>query len=247
MSPNATSVSAAGDTSTALTTWATVTAAVPDAEPAVAVIVALPFAAAVTSPDASTAATGASLLVHATVAPVITRPFWSRTSAVSRTVSPRADSVAEPGLTITVVATGAGGGGSTAPSPQDRTSMATAPTAIAEIAKSAPDRPGPRLRQMCQRRVPARPSSGSPIDCMSVPPTAASGDALNGDYCAGPRFVCMRLRWSEAAGKAGAFGEPLAAVSSRPRTFPDHIGRRRTTGRSPRVDLLADGSSAFKS
>ena len=53
VSPNASRVSAAGDTEIALTTWATVTAAVPEAEPAVAVIVALPFAAAVTCPDQS--------------------------------------------------------------------------------------------------------------------------------------------------------------------------------------------------
>ena len=119
-------------------TWATVTAAVPETEPAVAVIVVAPFAKAVTSPEASTAATEASLLAHATEAPVIASRSWSRTSAVSRAVSPRAVSAAEPGLTVTVVATGAGGGaGSTAPSPQDSTSMAIAPTAIAEIAKCA--------------------------------------------------------------------------------------------------------------
>ena len=64
----------------------TVTAAVPDAEPAVAVIVALPFAAAVATPEASTVATDALLLAHATGAPAITRPFWSRTSAVNRAV-----------------------------------------------------------------------------------------------------------------------------------------------------------------
>ena len=40
----ATTESAAGVTATALTSWATVTAALPDAEPAVAVIVAVPFA-----------------------------------------------------------------------------------------------------------------------------------------------------------------------------------------------------------
>ena len=37
----------------------------------------------------------------------------------------------------------------------------------------------------------------------------------------------------------------LAAVSSRPRTFSDNIGQRRTTGHSLRVDFLANGSSAF--
>ena len=39
----------------------TVTPAAPETEPAVAVIVALPFAAAVTSPEASTRATSVSL------------------------------------------------------------------------------------------------------------------------------------------------------------------------------------------
>ena len=159
VSPNATRVSAAGDTATALTTWATVTAAVPDAWPADAVIVALPFAAAVTSPDASTGATDTSLLVHATAAPAITCPNWSRTSAVNRVVSPRADIALELGLTATVVATGAGGGGagSTAPSPQDRTSMAIPPTAMAGIAK---------LTQV--RHAPA--SSGGMLNCTSLSP-----------------------------------------------------------------------------
>ena len=53
VSPNATKVSTPGDTATALTIWATVTAAVPDTEPAVAVIVAVPLAAAVTRPPTS--------------------------------------------------------------------------------------------------------------------------------------------------------------------------------------------------
>ena len=139
VSPKATSVSSSGDTSTALTTWATVTAAVPEAEPAVTVIVAAPLVAAVTIPDASTGATEASLLTHATVAPAITCPFWSRTSAVSRVVSSREVSMAEAGLTVTVVATGTGGGGagSTAPSPQDRTRRTIPPRTTAEIAKLA--------------------------------------------------------------------------------------------------------------
>lgn len=67
-----TSVSAAGVTATALTDCATVTAAVPDAEPDLAVIVALPLAAAVTWPEASTAATEALLLDQATDAPAMT-------------------------------------------------------------------------------------------------------------------------------------------------------------------------------
>ena len=48
-----------------------------------AVIVAMPLPAAVTSPDPSTAATPASLLDHDTDAFAITSPNWSRTSAVN--------------------------------------------------------------------------------------------------------------------------------------------------------------------
>ena len=127
-----------GDTITALTSWATVTAALPEAEPAVALIVAVPFASAVTCPEASTAATEASLLAHATGAPAITCPFWSRTSAVNRAVSPREVSEAEAGLTATVVATGTGGGdGSTPASPQDRSKVAIPATTVAEFVKLA--------------------------------------------------------------------------------------------------------------
>ena len=68
----ATSAAAAGATATALTCWATVTMAVPDAEPAMAVIVVVPSPAAVTSPEASTAATDASPLAQDTAAPAIT-------------------------------------------------------------------------------------------------------------------------------------------------------------------------------
>ena len=69
------SVSVAGDTVTVLTSWATVTAAVPEAEPAVAVTIVAPLPTAVTSPAGATVATDASLLVHATAAPAITCPF----------------------------------------------------------------------------------------------------------------------------------------------------------------------------
>ena len=148
VSPTATRVSAAGVTLSALTCCITVTAAVPEAPPAVAVIVAVPLATAVTSPDASTVATEGSLLAHATAAPAITCPFWSRTSAVNCAVSPKAVSVAEPGLTVTVVATGAGGGGagSTVPSPHDSTSITMTAMAVTEILKSALSRPRQRRR-----------------------------------------------------------------------------------------------------
>ena len=119
VSPRATSVSTAGETATALTSCTTVTAALPEAEPEVAVIVAVPLPAAVTSPVASTVATEGSPLDQATATPAIASPFWSRTSAASRTVSPSAVSPAVAGVTVKVVARGgSGAGGSVAPSPQ---------------------------------------------------------------------------------------------------------------------------------
>ena len=60
VSPRAAIVVSAGTTATALTTWATLTVALPEASPAVAVIVALPLDTAVTSPDAFTVAAAAS-------------------------------------------------------------------------------------------------------------------------------------------------------------------------------------------
>ncbi|MCY4573081.1 MAG: hypothetical protein OXF01_09790 [Gemmatimonadetes bacterium] len=71
MSPTKT-VAVSGVTTTALTTWATLTVALPEADPEVAVIVALPFDTAVTSPDALTVATAAAPLPQVTAAPVIT-------------------------------------------------------------------------------------------------------------------------------------------------------------------------------
>ena len=100
-----------GDTSTEATDCATVTTADPDAGPVFAVIVAVPSTTAVTSPDASTVATEVSPLLHVTVAPAITRAFWSRTSAVSCTVAPSAVSSAAAGLTVSVVERPGSGGG----------------------------------------------------------------------------------------------------------------------------------------
>ena len=129
----ATSVSAAGVSAMVLTSWATVTVALPDTEPAVAVIVAVPSPTAVTSPDALTVPTMVLLLAQLTVAPAIAWPFWSRTSARSCTVSPRAVSSAVAGVTITVVGrggSGGGAGGSVEPSPQ---AAAQATVAIADV------------------------------------------------------------------------------------------------------------------
>ena len=84
-------------------------------------IVAVPFPAAVARPDPLTVATEALLLVQVTPAPAITWPFWSRTSAESCTVAPKAVSWVVAGVTVTVVGRGASGGGvggSVIPSPQ---------------------------------------------------------------------------------------------------------------------------------
>ena len=126
-----TTVSAAGATATVLVRCATVTAAVPDAEPAIAVIVAAPLATAVTSPVESTAATIISALVHATGSPSITRSIWSRTSAMSRTVSPSAVNASVLGATDTVVGTSASTTSSARPvTPDEVAATSTSPSPV---------------------------------------------------------------------------------------------------------------------
>ena len=112
-------VSAAGETPTDATCWATVTDALPDAEPAAAAIMAAPLPVAVTSPDASTVATDALSDRQATATPAINSPCWSSTSADSCTVAPRAVNSAALGLTMIAVGCGGSGEvGSVPPSPQ---------------------------------------------------------------------------------------------------------------------------------
>ena len=89
----------------------TVISVVAAACPAAAVMVAVPSATAVISPASSTRATRSSLLAQVTETPVMTWPFWSRTSAASCSVSPGEISSGVSGVTVTVVGTGAGGGG----------------------------------------------------------------------------------------------------------------------------------------
>ena len=72
---------------------------------------AVPLATAVTRPDALTVATAAVLLAQVAVAPVIARPFWSRTSADSCTVAPSAVKSAVAGPTVIAVGRGGSGGG----------------------------------------------------------------------------------------------------------------------------------------
>ncbi len=80
---------------------ATVTAAVPEAPPAVAVIVAVPLPAAATRPEPSTVATASSLDSQEKSRPATARPFESNASAASRRVAPRAERVASAGVTAT--------------------------------------------------------------------------------------------------------------------------------------------------
>jgi hypothetical protein len=75
------------------------------AEPEVAMIVADPFAAAVTNPADETVAIVVSEDSHATVAPGIAVPPASFTVALSVTVSPTDDKVLVLGETSTVDAT----------------------------------------------------------------------------------------------------------------------------------------------
>jgi hypothetical protein len=75
----------------------------------VAVMVAEPTATPVTTPLEFTIAAAALLVVHVTVCPVITLPFWSFTVAWRVVVAP-ATTDAEVGATVTVVTTGGGGG-----------------------------------------------------------------------------------------------------------------------------------------
>ena len=82
-------------------TRVTVTVAVWDAPPsAVAVMVAVPLAIAVTSPLASTVATDSSSLLQVKVAPLIW-PNGPSATADSCTVAPAVPSVGSPGVTST--------------------------------------------------------------------------------------------------------------------------------------------------
>jgi hypothetical protein len=74
----------------------------------VAVIVAEPAATPVTTPLEATVAAAELLVVHVTVCPVITLPFWSFTVACSAAFAPTTIE-ADVGATVTVVATGGGG------------------------------------------------------------------------------------------------------------------------------------------
>jgi hypothetical protein len=89
----------------------TVIVAVPILPSTVALIVAVPAAIAVTTPDvASTAATATFEELQTTAFPVIALPAWSRTSA-ARVVVPPTSTEARAGVTVTVVTAGTSCGG----------------------------------------------------------------------------------------------------------------------------------------
>ena len=81
------------------TRWLTVTDAVPDLPPDLAVIVALPLPSAVTRPPEDTVATVVSSLSHAMSASDMVWPLASLAVALSRTVASRDRSVVDEGLT----------------------------------------------------------------------------------------------------------------------------------------------------
>ena len=83
-------------------------------------MVAEPAPAAVTTPEASTVAISGALLVHVTPTPGSSNPFWSRTPARSRTVSPGVASPALSGVTTTESGRAGGAIGWTAPSLHDQ-------------------------------------------------------------------------------------------------------------------------------
>ena len=111
----------------------TVTAAVALAAPEVAVIVAEPWATAVTAPEDETVATDAADVVHDTLAPLIVAPLWSLTVAESCCVAPINEKLRLVAESVIDVATGVGVVGVVGavgvdppPSPQARRKSTTA-------------------------------------------------------------------------------------------------------------------------
>ena len=121
MSPRAKKLRIVSDSSR-LTGTATVTAAVPFADPEVAVMVAVPSATEVTKPLEDTVATAALDELHDTEAPLIVAPFWSLTVAVSCCVAPKDEKLKVVADSVMEVATDVGGVGGLvgelSPSPQ---------------------------------------------------------------------------------------------------------------------------------
>ena len=109
VSPSAENAIAVSDKTILAAAWVTATAATPLADPAVAVMVAVPLATAVTSPEDDTVATDADDELHDTLAPLIVAPFWSLTVAESWEVSPSDEKLKLVNDSVIDVATGVGG------------------------------------------------------------------------------------------------------------------------------------------
>jgi hypothetical protein len=105
VSPTDTRVFVLGASVTLEAAWVTVTAAVPLTDPDVDVIVAVPFATAVTSPADETVAVASLDVAHVTAAPEIAVPPASCTAAARVTVSPMDANVFVLGDTVTLDAT----------------------------------------------------------------------------------------------------------------------------------------------
>ena len=108
----------------------TVTEAVALVEPDIAVIVAIPFATAVTRPVEDTVATDALDELHVTLAPLIVAPFWSLTVAEICCVSPKDERLRFVTDSVIEVATGAGGPVGVVPPSPHAASKSTAESRI---------------------------------------------------------------------------------------------------------------------
>jgi hypothetical protein len=111
VSPAAANTSESGDSVIETATCWMEVEAFADAEPEVAVMVAVPFATAVTRPAIETVATDAEEVAHVTLAPLIVAPFWSLTVAESWEVSPSEAKLRLVDDNVIEVATGVGGVG----------------------------------------------------------------------------------------------------------------------------------------
>ena len=128
--------------------------ATPVAQVLVAVIVAVPFAIAVTRPSSDTVATSLSDVAHVTVAPLIGVPFWPLTRADSWDVAPSEAKLTLVAERVIDVATGVGVGVgvgavgvSSPPQLHNNSENNTAPNAtVFFMPDSAPPHSGPQLR-----------------------------------------------------------------------------------------------------
>ena len=111
VSPAAANTSESGDSVIETATCWIEAFALADAEPEVAVMVAVPSATEVTKPLEDTVATDADDELHDTEAPLIVAPFWSLTVAVSCCVAPKDEKLRLDDDSVIEVATGVGGVG----------------------------------------------------------------------------------------------------------------------------------------